>query len=171
MAFLRHSTRHIHATVVKYLEDELDGLGWFGPTTPFGAEVIRTQTFFPPESELATVTPGLVAITMGDELDAEEGELGGPLHRQEFPFFVHCFMSKDAYAVALATDVRDILRGRTATGQRVLDLLDFTDATPAAVDGWSMEITEVERDRMDRLPIYWQLVSFTLVVDFAEELF
>jgi hypothetical protein len=169
MAWLRQSPRHIHATVVDYLTEHLDTLGWTTVAPPFGATQVRIQTFMPPESELTKITSGLLAITMGDEFDAMDEELGGPLHSQELPFFVDCFQGKSGHALALATDVRDIFRGRFSGTKRVLTVQDHTYATPVDVAGWKFEFTDVEREQIYRLPIYWQTVRCTASVDFPEE--
>jgi hypothetical protein len=168
MAWLRHSPRHIHATIVDYLTGHLDTLGWTTSTPPFSATQVRIQTFMPPESELTKVTSGLLAITMGDEYDAEEEELGGPLHTQDLPFFVDIFQDKSAHALALATDVRDLLRGRMTGAKRVLTVQDHTLAVPVDVTGWKFEFTDVEREQIYRLPLYWQTVRCTAMVEFPE---
>jgi len=169
VTWLRQSPRHIHATVVDYLTDQLDTLGWTTSTPPFGATQVRIQTYMPPESELTKVTSGLLAITMGDEFDALDEELGGPLHSQELPFFVDIFQDKSAHALALATDVRDALRGRLTDAKRVLTVQDHTQNPATDVDGWKFEFTDVRRDQILRLPIYWQVVRCTAMVEFPEQ--
>lgn len=172
MAWLRHAPRHIHQTVVEYLTGQLDALGWTDATEanrPFGAPQVRIQSYLPPESELTSVTAGLVAITLGDEFDAVDEELGGPLHSQEVPFFVDCFMDKDAHALALATDVRDALRGRHTGAKRSLPVKDYSQAPATEVAGWRLEFVDIEREQIHRIPIYWQTVRTTAWVEFPEE--
>jgi len=168
-SWLRHSPRHIHATIVDYLTGQLDALGWTTSTPPFGATQVRIQTYMPPESELTKVTSGLLAITLGDEFDAREEEMGGPLHSQEMPFFVDIFQDKSAHALSLATDVRDALRGRLPSAKRVLTVQDHAQDPPTPVNGWRFEFVEVERAQIYRLPIYWQTVRCTAAVEFPEE--
>lgn len=169
MTWLQYAPRHIHATIVDYLTDQLDALNWTSSTPPFGATQVRIQTYMPPESELTKVTSGLLAITLGDEFDANEEELGGPLHTQELPFFVDIFQEKSAHALALATDVRDALRGRLTNAKRILTVQDHSQDPPQDVAGWKFEFTDVEREQIYRLPIYWQTVRCTAVVEFPEE--
>lgn len=172
MAWLRHAPRHIHATIVDYLTAQLDALGWTDPDDidrPFGAPQITIQTFLPPESEFNRIQAGLLAITLGDEVDADEEELGGPLHSQELPFFVDVFMDKDAHALALATDVRDILRGRFQDGKRMLTVQNHAESPPEDVDGWRFEFVDIEREQIYRLPIYWQTIRATALIEFPEE--
>lgn len=168
MAWLRHAPRHIHATIVDYLTAQLTALAWTTVTPPFGATQIRIQTFLPPEAELTKVTSGLVAITIGDEFDALDEELGGPLHSQEIPFFVDVFQDKSAHALALATDVRDALRGRFVDAKRVLTVQDHALTPPTDVAGWTFEFVDVEREQIYRLPLYWQTVRCTAALDFPE---
>jgi hypothetical protein len=108
---------------------------------------------------------------MGDETDAEEEELGGPLHAQDLPFFVDCFMDKDAHGIALATDVRDIFRGRFAGSKRSMTVQDHSVLTPVDVVGWRMEFIDIEREQINSLPVYWHSIRVTAHVDFPEELY
>lgn len=169
MTWLRFAPRHIHGTVVTYLSDLLDDLDWTTTNPPLGAPQVRIQAFMPPESELSSVKAGLVTISMGDEVDAVEEEMGGPLHSQEYPIFVDVFMEKEAHALSLATDIRDCFRGRISGSRRVMPVMDQSEATPTAVPGWQMEFQDVQRERIDRLPIFWQSVKLTAFVEFPEE--
>lgn len=171
MTWLRFATRHIHGTVTNYLTDRLDELTWTTVTPPLGAPQVRIQAFMPPESELTSVQSGLLAISLGDEVDALEEEMGGPLHSQEFPIFVDIFMEKEAHALSLATDVRDIFRGRLANTVRSMPVMDQTQTPPVAVVGWRMEFQDVQRERIDRLPIFWQSVKVTAFIEFPEVLY
>jgi hypothetical protein len=170
MTWLRFAPRHIHGTVCDYLTERLDELGWTDSTPPLGAPQVRIQTFMPPESELQHVTAGLCAISMGDEIDAIEEELGGPLHSQEYPIFVDVFMEKEAHALSLATDIRDCFRGRLTNTVRSMPVMDQTQDPPTAVPGWRMEFQDIQRERIDRLPIFWHSVKLTAFVEFQEVL-
>lgn len=168
MTWLRQAPRHIHGTVADYLTARLTELGWLSVTPPLGATRVRMQTYMPPEAELSKVTAGLCAISLGDEVDAMEEEMGGPLHSQEFPIFVDVFQEKDAHAIGLASDIRDIFRGRLTNCVRSMSVKDQSQDPPTAVTGWRMEFTDVQRERIDRLPIFWQSVKVTAFVEFPE---
>ena len=79
------------------------------------------------------------------------------------------FQDKSAIALSLATDVRDALRGRLTNAQRVLTVQDHTQTPAVDVDGWKFEFTDVQRAQIYRLPIYWQSVRCTAMVEFPEQ--
>jgi hypothetical protein len=170
MAQLRHSSRHIHQTVVKYLREQLTALGWIGPAdaTPFGATPVDLLTSHPPEwQQEKRLQAGKVAITLGDEIMPDLEELGGPLSSVEHPIFVDIFMDDESIALALALDVRDIFHGRVPGSKRYLDVLDFTTAPPTPVDGWLLEFDDITRVRPDNA-INWQVVKATAVAYYPE---
>jgi hypothetical protein len=161
----------VHETVAKLVMDQVTGLGWTNtpPATPFGAPQVTFLRSLPREWEqLSRLESGRVAITLGDEMDALEEEMGGPLVSQEIPLFVDIFFDEDVHALALATDVRDIFKGRIGPGP-YLNLLDFTQTVPTPVAGWQIELTDVERGAVDRRA-GWQVVKVTASTFFQEEL-
>src|SRR3954468_164793 len=111
-SWLRFSNRHIHATVVDYLTTQPDAWDWLKTSPPLGANPITLQTYLPKESELKDIQAGTVAVTLGDEDDAVDEEMGGPLHSQDLPIFIDIFQEQDGHALSLASDIRDIFRGR-----------------------------------------------------------
>ncbi|GAB3863339.1 hypothetical protein GCM10028801_30730 [Nocardioides maradonensis] len=170
MAWLRHSSRHVHATVLNHVKDQLDTLGWLSAgTTPFGAPALTLidKPLVDGDQIRQEARPGSVFVTLGTEPDPEDQELGGPLSMQQIPIFFDVFMDANGLAVAAACDIRDILRGRIG-GKRVLDVIDQTTGDPAP--GWQLEFTEVERVAPDqRFALHWQAVKTTCEVTFSEE--
>lgn len=169
MTWLRHSARHVHATICDYLEGVLDDLDWTTTSPPLGADQVNVIRYMPPESELTAIRAGTLAITLGEELDSNEEEMGGPLARQDMPVFVDIFQSKDAYARALAQDIKDAVKGRLPNTNSWLNVQNQALDPPEDVPGWKMEFTDVEREQIYRLPIYWQSVRFTAEVYFPDE--
>jgi len=172
MAFLRHAPRHVHHTVANVIEAQMTALNWKDPSaTPLGAPVLRFTREAPLAGGRTTgidkISPGLVTITLGDELPSREEELGGPLSSQEYPIFVDVFMGTDGEATAVASDVRDILLGRFPGTQRSLDVIDQATGTP--VDGWRIELDDVERARPNHnYQVHWQVVKVTATTYFNE---
>lgn len=75
-------------------------------------------------------------------------------------------MNAEALALALASDIRDILLGRNG-GTRFLPVINQVDNT--VVPGWLLEIDDVERIRPDHaLPMSWQVVKATACGYFQE---
>jgi len=139
MATLRHRPRHLHATLVDYLRQGLRELDWEGPNVPYGATPI-TIVDHQPDERGTPVLANTVAISMGDEQADVEMELGaatGGLHSVLVPLFVDVYGEQGAISVAIASDVKQLLRHAN------LRLRDWSkpDAPPAP--GMWIEIDEV----------------------------
>lgn len=173
MTYLRHAARHVHHTVADYLQAQLDELGWTDPdATPFGAKpvtILRTPSVV--GGSLADkVTAGVISVTLGDEFGPDHEEMGGPLHSQEYPFFIDVFQDTHASALALASDIRDIFLGRLPGTQRWLDVVN--QVNDQIVPGWKMEFEDIERVAPETvMPLRWQVVKITAVAYFPEVAF
>lgn len=166
---MRHFSRHLHATIQNKIEAHLVAMGWLPPVDPtgfvplLGALPVTYQRQRPDESTLKSLEPNLVAVSFGGETDDTPEELGDGLFSQEHTIFADVYAENDAIAVALASDIRDLLAGRTAAGRyfRVVDQATGTD-----VLGTLAEFTEVFREPADReLPmVRWQIVRAAVEV-------
>lgn len=171
MTYLRHSSRHIHHTVIKYLREQLTTLKWIGPAnaTPFGATPVELYANHPPEwKQDQRLQAGKVAITLGDEVMSTLEEVGGPLSSVEIPIFVDIYMDDESIALALALDVRDIFNGRIPGSVRALPVLDFIEQPPTPVPDWRIEFDDITRVRPDDA-INWQVVKVTALTYFQEQ--
>lgn len=165
MAYLRHSTRHAHQSLVDYMGSKLYDLGWTHTgSVPFDAPVVQLNSSFPDEwDESSVLEPGTLVITLGDESAAREEELG-PLTSINIPFFIDCFMDTDSVALALALDVRDILCGRLSNTSFILDVYNYNESEPFP-SGYQMEFEDVVRDRVRPK---WHVVKVTAVMYFND---
>ncbi len=171
MTYLRHAARHVHYTVANYVQAQLDALNWTDPDlTPFGAEpvrIIKTPAVLGGTTLADDITAGVVAITLGDEYGPDHEEMGGPLHSQEYPIFIDIFQDSHGAALALASDIRDILLGRLPGTQRWLDVVNQTNAQ--VVPGWKLELEDIDRVSPETvMPLRWQVVKATAVAYFPE---
>lgn len=171
MAWLQYSPRHVQFTVANHIKARLEALKWMtAGEVPFGADLLKI-VHTPPiagDALVKEVTAGTVAITLGDEFNPEDQELGGPLSLQELPIFIDIFQSKAAYALNAATDVRDILLGRLVDCPRWLDVVDQTSGDPWP--GWQIELTDVERSGpVPKFALHWQIVKVTASIHYPEE--
>ena len=170
MSYLRHASRHIHHTVATTIQDGLIALNWTIPgSTPFGAPVLRFQrtTALVGGKLPDKMSPGLVTITLGDEVEPDPEELGGALHSVELPIFIDIFMDKDAHALAAAEDIRDILLGRLAGTSRFVQVINQATGDPIA--DWQIELEDLERSRPDiALTLHWQVIKVTARAYFIE---
>lgn len=167
---MRYSSRSIHQSVANELTDQLGAIGWTSEgQTPFGAPKLRitTHTPRPHQTDQASISAGAVVITLGDNIDADPQEMGGPLSMIEYPIFVDIYMDKDAHALAVAQDVTDIFAGRVPGTSRFLPVIDLT--TGYAAPGWLIELTDIERTRpVHDLKVHWQVVKVTASTYFPE---
>jgi hypothetical protein len=173
MSWLRHAGRHVHHTAANYLREQLGDLGWTAADAsdrPFGGTqvVMWTAPAISDDGLNDKVAPGVVAITLGDELAPALQELGGPLSEQNYPLFIDCFHDTEETTLALATDVRDIFMGRLPGTSTFLDVVNQSDQQ--AVPGWRMEFEDIERLRPDaKVRLHWQVVKVTAATFFPEE--
>jgi hypothetical protein len=170
---LRHATRHVHATVLNIVREQLTTLGWTQESTlPFGPKYANVVRFIDSPAiagdRLADgIEPGIVACTVGPEQPPDSEEIGGPLTRQDYPIFFDVFQGSYSATTALANDIRDILLGRFPGTRRHIGVIDQTDNT--RVPGWTCELTDVTLVRPEiRLPLHWQVVKVTAEVYFPE---
>ena len=173
MSFLRHASRHVHASVANYVKAGLTELDWMDPAqTPLGAPAVSVRTTSPVTGGKleSGITPGLVYVTLGNEFRPDPQELGGALHMQEYPFFIDCFMGTEGEGTALACDVRDLLLGRFEFASRAIPVTDQVLGT--SVPGWKIEFDDVERVVPDHsYSIHWQVVRVTASTYYPEVVF
>jgi hypothetical protein len=165
--YLRHSTRHLHRTIFEYLEGHLEAMGWtVSGSTPFGAPVVTMQAELPEEwDEQSVLMPGTVALTLGDEAQALNQEMGGPLALIEVPFFVDVFMDTPGTTLALALDIRDIFCGRAPGSTRYLRVKNYNPSTPVDAPGYTMEFDDVYRQNQKK---NWETVKITANMYFQD---
>lgn len=171
MTYLRHAPRHVHHTVANHISARLTAMGWTdASTTPFGAKpakVIKVPAIAGTQLITDRVTAGTVAITLGDEFGPDLEEMGGVFTSQEYPIFVDIFQDTDAAALALASDIRDIVLGRAVGSQRWLDVINQSTQEP--VPGWKIEFDDVDRVSPETaMPLRWQVVKVTAVAYFND---
>lgn len=170
---IRHASRHVHQTVINYLRDQLDELGWLSAgDVPFGLspiELIESRPFVGSALD-NRIKPGMVAITLGNEMPVVEEELGGPLVLQEYPIFCDVFMDGESAALALATDIRDAFLGRHATSVRTLPLVNQATGEPVA--DWLLCFEDIERVAPEHnFPVSWHSVHATAEAYFHEVIY
>lgn len=170
MTWLRHSSRHLHATVTQYLEAQLHTLGWdVTGGVPFGADPVSFVEVWPQDwQSISRLASGSVSISVGDEPAVAEQELGGHLVQQDMPIFVDMYCAKASQAMALACDVRDIFLGRLPGSSRVAALKDFRTDPATDVPGWQIEFIDVIREVPGSLSPLWQVVKATAECTFNE---
>lgn len=118
---MRFRTRHIHKTICSYLETQMATLGWVNDPINFGASPLTFQEIQPDENG-ETVTPNLLAITLGDVDQDTLEQLGGGVWNMPIPVFFDVYGDNGSVAVSIADDVRDLV----SRGQ-IISVYDWTD--------------------------------------------
>jgi hypothetical protein len=160
---MRFRERHVHATIVKHVTDTLTTLGWVNPPINFGTTPVTFLDYQPLE---AGQTPAFntVAISMGDQSDNEEYELGGLLACR-YTVFIDVYGENAPIGISIAEDIKDALSGR------VIGLLDFTsnaagDATDAELEFQSVVVENIPTATTTIDKRTWRAVKATAVCYF-----
>lgn len=163
MAYFRHANRHLQMAVENRVHDILSWGEWFGPATPFRTspvDYVRTRV---EESEKRPIRGNLVAIVFGDEASDTERELGGGLLGYDMMAWIDVVGQSESVTMAIADDIKAGLNGRNPEFSPFIQVRDFSksrDGEP--VDGWTAEVTSVERLKPD--PTEWRRYWTSLVV-------
>lgn len=170
MAYLPYAVRHLQRTMEDHVLTYLTALGWLGPTgaVPFGASIASFQRGALPESDLVSAKGNIVTVSFGGEGDDDPQEMGGGLMLVEQPIFVDCLGEKDAVALSIASDVKDLLAGRAPGTTRYVTLVDQRTATD--VLGYRIELTDVVREEGNAsVRRSWQIVKATIEMTYIAE--
>lgn len=167
MDYLRFASRHVQQSIAVHVRDWVDGLGWLGSTPPFGTTPVRFQVGRMDEASLVAITGNLIGVSFGGELDDVTEQLGGGLASSELVVFVDVVGVSDAVAVAVASDVKDLLTSRAPGTSRTVPVRDWAAVPPVVVPGWSVEFTDVMRERAnENIRSNWHVVKTTAVLTF-----
>jgi hypothetical protein len=125
---MRHQQRHVHATIVKHVTDQLTSLGWVNDPVNFGTTPVTVLDY---EPQQAGETPEIntVAISIGHEGEDEAYELGG-LSQVEYVLFIDVYPENESIGIALAADIKDSIK------YAGLQVLDFSQSPPATTDAY-----------------------------------
>lgn len=133
---MRFRSRHAHATIVKYVSEQLDAMGWINPPINFGSVPVTVQDFEAYGSDQGAIQPepNLVAVTLDPEGPDEDEELGGSLISGNYQFYCDVVGESIPISVSIADD---LLR---KTKNAKIPLLDFTtDSAGVETAGHALE--------------------------------
>lgn len=170
---LRHRNRHLHATLVDFITTGLAEFDWMGTNVPYGAAPI-TIIDHAPDERGTPITANTVAISLGDEQEDLEQELGassGGLYAVSVPVFVDVYGEQTAISIAIAGDIKQILKHSN------LAMRDWSVMPPVPVPGMWIEIDEVlgpemppaARDATEQFRRNWRLIRAMSVTYFNED--
>ena len=152
----------------RMVEDSLDQIGWLTPNpgTRSDVEIVAEQL-----DTLKEIVPNKIAISSEDIVD-EEFELGSNLTEDSWEIFIDIFAENESIGLALAGDVRDILRGkmssigRTDTNFEVYDYQD--DSVMFECQIRNVEIIRV-RDWDRSYNKFWWVVACQIVDTYYDD--
>jgi hypothetical protein len=133
---MRFRQRHVHKTLVDYVVAELTDKGWVEDPVNFGVTPVTFVTAVP-EFGGTTIARNTVAITLGDEPEDRDEELGGGLISCDFVLFVDVFGEDASTAVSIASDLKDSLK------HKKLPVRDYTSNPAGDVTTATLELEDV----------------------------
>lgn len=161
---IRHASRHLLQSVHDHLRDQLDVLGWLTPGG-FKSRPVTLQTYIPPDGPDSS-PPNTIVLTLGDEPDEIPEELGDGLVSVEQVLFVDVWGENQPVSLALADDLKDVLRGRRPGLSRRIPFYDYTQHPRAPLPTVVVETSDVIRLRPDNNDFRrnWMVVKATLTM-------
>ncbi len=170
---IRHFGRHLYQSVFDHIDTGLVDLGW-KVAGGFKEFPVTTQNWVPDEGQgTSQVQPNLVAVTILDEGEEVPEELGDGLVSIDVQLSVDIYGENQAVALAIAEDVKDLLRGRIDGYHRIIPIFDYsavdTGGTRAALTGVWAENEDVVRIPSQRTELrrQWQVVRWTCHVEYV----
>lgn len=170
---MRHRVRSVYQSIYDHLNAQLAELGWL---TAGGAKSVPvTMQQYVPDETGQSLPPNTVAVTLGEESGENEEELGDRLVSVDLQVFVDVYGENQAITLALADDVKDILRGRINGLSRFVPAFDYStyDGTPESrtAVGDAIEMLAVGRQpaRAVELRRNWQIVSAIAHIEYVPD--
>jgi hypothetical protein len=162
----RFRQRHVHKTLVDYLRNGLVDRGWVTPPINFGTTPVTFMEAQPEEGGIR-VPPNTVAITIGDEAEDLDEEMGAGLQSCAYALFVDIYGADNSSAVSIASDIKDLLKNM------YLPLRDYTTVSGGAPTEHMIELEDVTVERattstgaIDKR--FWRIVKAMAVLYFVE---
>lgn len=125
---MRHLQRHLSRTIADLLVTELTALGWVDSPVNFGTQPVSVRNVDPTDANTAQQTPNLVSVWINNEGPTTEYELGGGLREVELALEVHLWGVNPSVAMALAGDIKDVLRDHVGA------VTDYAETPPVDSD-------------------------------------
>lgn len=165
---LRHRQRYVHSTLVDVVRQGLTEFGWVNAPTIFSALPV-TVLDYQPDDRGEAIAANTVVVSMGDEFADEPEELGAGLQSASTPVFVDIYGEQQAIAVAIAGDVKMLLK------DRYLPVRDWSQPGAPAIPGMQIEMENTVGPERPQASIgaenfkrYWRVIKSTAVTYFQD---
>lgn len=170
---MRFRDRHVQQTIQSYLIQQLTRLGWVNDPVNFGGTPMSFMEFPPDENSASGEIPyNRVAITLGNEPEELEEQLGGGLYSVAYPLYVDIYGEKYSVSRSIGGDVKDCLT------RKAIPLYDWTLADshtpPRRLPGAWIEFDSVAGPRApagagaDGFRRYWRVVQALATTTFSD---
>ncbi len=161
--------RMIQDNMLRYIEQGLQDLGWFDSGRNHASIDVRSE----PVDWDVEALPNIVAITM-EHSSERESEMGSNLTENRWEFYVDVYGEKESLAVHLATDIRDLLRGKFPSigfNKPVLEVFDLTQATPSLIFTCDIEGLDMDKGRFGNKPYKssWWEISMIIIDEYGNQ--
>lgn len=162
---MRHRQRHLHKTVVEHVRQTLLDTAWLGPGPINWGEPAVTLLEYEPQEAGETPARNTVAISIGNQNEDENEELGGGLHSCRYTLFIDIYPTRDPIGVAIADDIKFELV------ETIIPLLDFTTdpagvPTPAQIEFETVVVEAIPTTSSTLDKRVWRAVKATAVCYF-----
>lgn len=161
--------RMIQDNLVAYIKQGMADLDWFNPARNHDPIDVRSE----PVDWDVEALPNIVAVTMEHSSEIES-EMGSNLTENRWEFYVDVYCESQSLAIHLATDIRDLLRGKMPSigfNKPVLEVFDLTQATPSMIFTCDIEDLDMDKARMANKPYQssWWVINFTVVDEYGNQ--
>lgn len=157
--------RLIRDSLEELVRSGLTARGWFAA----GRYHSPIQVVSEPNDWDEPITVNSIAISGGDLVD-DDIELGSSACEDRWTYYVDFYGENESIGLDVATEIRDILRGKLPSIGRsapVMSVLDFRQATPTALFSCDLENIFVDRGRGFSQP--WLRYWFSVRVEIVDQ--
>lgn len=160
--------RLIRDSVYTMLNDALEDLGWFDSGRQHAALTFTPKAVYETGIELNTLSLTYDALTDDDI------EIGSNYKEERWTFYLDFYAESDAVGLDLASDMRDVLRGKMPSigrGSPHLVVYDWRLATPPELFRVEIEdvVMDVARNGAKPWQKYWYVVRFDILDCYGDE--
>lgn len=161
-----------HMAMYEVIKDGLTELGWMDDDREHMSVTVTTEQVDRDE----TVEPNIVVVAPED-VDEMDMELGSNLAEHRWIYYIDIYAEKDSLGLHLATDIRDLLKGRfsSSVSRRGpnITVYDRSVSSATPIELWNVELENVtmDRSRFYEQPHekHWWVIQFTLVDEYDTE--
>lgn len=136
MTTLRFRTRAVHNTIADYLVAKMTSAGWVSAPVNLGARPLNIIRFTPDTND-TSITPNVMAITLGNEPAEKVEQLGGGLSSIHYPLYVDVYGENQGITTSICNDAHDALF------LQVIPIYDYSTDPRSAVPGSYVQFESV----------------------------